>query len=200
MLRLHLTPRNGMGFLRHAHPRSHRQEGLRVPKADAPSMCAPNTGAGGADPVELEFFLRGRGYLHTVKDKNKVEQNASNADAKPEVREWSRFWWHAESDGSIPCPKANDECDNGLLELRSILGKKFITELVHKAEELLQAYKLQDAVETLDTKHDTHLDVKAILIGVRDRAMSKPCSYNQSSARPTCRHHIRQMWKARGHT
>ncbi|TKY63213.1 Lysine-specific demethylase JMJ25 [Spatholobus suberectus] len=105
---------------------------------------------GGADPIEWEFVLQGRGYLHAQKEKEKVKQNAANADAKPEVCEWSRSGWHAESNGSIPCPKVNDECNHGFLELRTILGKHFITELVHKANKLAQAYKLQDVVKTLD--------------------------------------------------
>ncbi|KAK7280613.1 hypothetical protein RJT34_25678 [Clitoria ternatea] len=101
---------------------------------------------GGADPIEFEFVNRGCGYLHAEKEERGTGPNASNADVKPEVREWSRSGWHAESNGSIPCPKVNDGCDHGFLELRSILGQHFITELVHKAKELAQAYTLQDEV------------------------------------------------------
>ncbi|XP_027364241.1 lysine-specific demethylase JMJ25-like [Abrus precatorius] len=105
---------------------------------------------GGADPIELEFVWRGREYLHGEKENKNQKQIASNAGAKPGVREWSRSGWHAESNGSIPCPKANDECDHGFLELRSILGQDYIAELVCKAEELVQAYKLQEAVQSSD--------------------------------------------------
>ncbi|CAJ1971225.1 unnamed protein product [Sphenostylis stenocarpa] len=108
---------------------------------------------GGADPIEWEFFFKGHGYLHAQEEKAqeeriKVEQNASNVDAKPEVREWSRSRWHAENNGSIACPKVNDECNHGFLELRTILGQSFITNMVHSANKLAHAYKLQDAVKT----------------------------------------------------
>ncbi|CAJ1782225.1 unnamed protein product [Sphenostylis stenocarpa] len=108
---------------------------------------------GGADPIEWEFVFKGHGYLHAQEEKAqeeriKVEQNASNVDAKPEVREWSRSRWHAENNGSIACPKVNDECNHGFLELRTILGQSFITNMVHSANKLARAYKLQDAVKT----------------------------------------------------
>nr|KYP33131.1 Lysine-specific demethylase 3B [Cajanus cajan] len=105
---------------------------------------------GGADPFALQFVWK--------------DQNTPNVNAKPVVREWSRSGWHAESDGSIPCPKANSECNHGSLELRSILGQHFISELVGKANELAQAYKLQDVVKTPDNmcsclSHDENADV-----------------------------------------
>ena len=107
---------------------------------------------GGSDPVELEFVNRGLLYLHGgEEDKRKVKWNASHADAKPEIREFSRSGWHAKSDGSIPCPKVNDECCNSFLELRSVLGQNFISELVNKAEELAEAHKLDNAVEIPDS-------------------------------------------------
>ncbi|XP_057428134.1 lysine-specific demethylase JMJ29-like [Lotus japonicus] len=113
---------------------------------------------GGADPVQLEFVFRGRGYLHGKKEDKEVTQNISLTDAV----QWSRSEWHAHSDGSIPCPKANHESNHGFLELRSIcsrpgLSKKkkcshpySISELVCKAEELAKAYKVQDDGDTLD--------------------------------------------------
>ena len=115
---------------------------------------------GGADPIELEFVNRGIHYLHGEEDK--LQQNAphgnakpeireSHADANPEIREWSRSGWHAENDGSIPCPKVNDECCGSFLELRSVLGPNFISELVYKAEELAKEYKLHDSVEIPDS-------------------------------------------------
>ncbi|KAG4395890.1 hypothetical protein GLYMA_19G068800v4 [Glycine max] len=110
---------------------------------------------GGADPIEWEFVFQGHDYMHAQKEKalkerKMVKQNASNADAKPEVREWSRCGWHAESNGNIPCPKVNGECNHGFLELRTILGKHFITKIVHKANKLAQAFTLQDVVKNPD--------------------------------------------------
>ncbi|KAK8470680.1 hypothetical protein PHAVU_003G031500 [Phaseolus vulgaris] len=106
---------------------------------------------GGAEPIELEFVWQGRGYLHAEKAIEKVEQIESNAGAKPEVHEWSRSGWHSHSNGSIPCPKVNDKCNHGFLELRSILGQHFISELVCKGKELLQAYKIQNVFKPSDS-------------------------------------------------
>ncbi|KAK7387255.1 hypothetical protein VNO78_27900 [Psophocarpus tetragonolobus] len=105
---------------------------------------------GGADPIEWEFVFQGRGYLHAQKETKKVKQNASAFDAKPEIREWSRSGWHAESNGSIACPKGNDECNHGFLELRTILGKHFVSMIVHKANRLASAYNLQGVYKNPD--------------------------------------------------
>ncbi|XP_020960672.1 uncharacterized protein LOC107605295 isoform X3 [Arachis ipaensis] len=112
---------------------------------------------GGADPDELGFvnwginYLHGCEYISGVKSNSAHEdakpdskKNLAHSDAKPDVRGWSRSGWHAKSDGSIPCPK--NKCRNRFLELRSVLGPNFISELVHKAEEA-EAHKLHNAVE-----------------------------------------------------
>ncbi|WVZ00472.1 hypothetical protein V8G54_026541 [Vigna mungo] len=72
----------------------------------------------------------------------RVNQTESNDFAEPVVREWSRFGWHGESNGRIPCPKVSDECNHGFLELRSVLGQNFITDLLCKANELAQRHEL----------------------------------------------------------
>ncbi|PNY02636.1 lysine-specific demethylase 3B, partial [Trifolium pratense] len=56
------------------------------------------------------------------------------------------------NDGSIPCPKANNDCDHGFLQLRSILGPNCISELLCKANELEETLNLQDAQENLDSR------------------------------------------------
>ncbi|XP_027935820.1 lysine-specific demethylase JMJ25-like isoform X2 [Vigna unguiculata] len=94
---------------------------------------------GGADPIMLEFSFRGREYLHGGEET--VNQTELNDAAKPLIREWSRAGWHAESNGSIPCPKASDKCCHGFLELRSVLGQHFITDLLCKANGLAQTFK-----------------------------------------------------------
>ncbi|CAJ1977653.1 unnamed protein product [Sphenostylis stenocarpa] len=98
---------------------------------------------GGADPIMLEFVWRGRGYLHGEQENKMEKQIEANDVFKPVVREWSRSGWHAECNGSIPCPKVNDECNHGFLELRSVFGQHFITDLVCKANELAQTFKLE---------------------------------------------------------
>jgi len=97
---------------------------------------------GGADPVVLEFSWQGLGYLHGEEVNKRVNRTEPNDVAKPVVREWSRSGWHAESNGSIPCPKVSDECNHDFLELRSVLGQHFITDLLCKANELAQTYEL----------------------------------------------------------
>ncbi|XP_047152289.1 lysine-specific demethylase JMJ25-like [Vigna umbellata] len=72
----------------------------------------------------------------------RVNETESNDVAEPVVREWSRFGWHAESNGRIPCPKVSDECNHGFLELRTMLGQNFITDLLCKANELAQRHEL----------------------------------------------------------
>jgi len=99
----------------------------------------------------LDFIWKGRGYLHGGKEIETENQNASNAGAKAEVHEWSRSGWHSQSNGSIPCPKVNNECNHGFLELRSILGQHFISELVCKGKELVQAYKIQNVFKPPDS-------------------------------------------------
>ncbi|PNY10778.1 lysine-specific demethylase 3B, partial [Trifolium pratense] len=103
---------------------------------------------GGADQIELEYIFRGHNYRHG--GTAEVKRNASQAEDESTTREWSRSGWHANGDGSIPCPKTNNECDHGFLELRRILPPNCISELVCKAEELAETFKLQDAKETLD--------------------------------------------------
>jgi lysine-specific demethylase 3 len=81
-----------------------------------------------------------------------MKEKITRVAAQPEIREWSRSGWHAYSDGSILCPKANNDCDHGVLELRSILGPNFISDLVCKAKELEETLNLQDAEEALDSR------------------------------------------------
>ncbi|KEH42474.1 putative transcription factor C2H2 family [Medicago truncatula] len=108
---------------------------------------------GGADPIKFEFIYRGLDYLHGGNDnEERVNESEPRAAAQPEIREWSRSGWLADSDGSIPCPKADDDCDHGFLELRSILPQNCISELVCKAKEHEETIKLQDAEETSDSR------------------------------------------------
>ncbi|XP_045821538.1 lysine-specific demethylase JMJ25-like [Trifolium pratense] len=119
---------------------------------------------GGADPVEFEFICRGRDYLHGGKEK--IEKNEPRDAVQPKIREWSRSEWHAYSDGSIPCPKVNNDCDHGFLELRSMFGPNHISELLCKAKELEVTLNLQDIEVTLDGRcsclkpEDTHSNVR----------------------------------------
>ncbi|WJX79268.1 hypothetical protein P8452_62403 [Trifolium repens] len=103
---------------------------------------------GGADPFDFKFIFRGKDYLHGGKAKTTTIEKESD----DEIREWSKSRWHADSDGNIPCPKANNECDHGYLELRSIFQPNCISELVCKAKELAITIKLQETEEPLDNR------------------------------------------------
>ncbi|KAI5401755.1 lysine-specific demethylase JMJ26 [Lathyrus oleraceus] len=108
---------------------------------------------GGDDPIEFEFIFRGRDYLHGEKEESQERIKVPRSAAQPEIREWSKSGWHTDTDGSIPCPKTNNDCDHGFLELRSILQPNCISELVCKAKKLVEeAMELQDAEETLDNR------------------------------------------------
>ncbi|XP_058772086.1 lysine-specific demethylase JMJ25-like [Vicia villosa] len=107
---------------------------------------------GGADPIEFNFIFRGRNYLHGGNDDRIVKEKKPRDAAEPEIREWSRSRWHANADGSIPCPKADNECDHGFLELRRILPPNCISELVCKAEKLTETFELHVAKDTLDNR------------------------------------------------
>ncbi|XP_027189817.1 lysine-specific demethylase JMJ26-like isoform X3 [Cicer arietinum] len=105
---------------------------------------------GGADPIEFQFINQGQDYLHGEIAKRTARNSEYHAAVQPEICEWSKSGWHADCDGNIPCPKANNECGHGFLELRSILPPNCISELVCKARELAETIKLQDAEATLD--------------------------------------------------
>ncbi|XP_058774973.1 lysine-specific demethylase JMJ29-like [Vicia villosa] len=108
---------------------------------------------GGDDPIEFEFIFRGREYLHGGDEKKQDREKNPRSAVQPEICEWSKSGWHADTDGSIPCPKTNSDCDHGFLELRSILQPNCISELVSKAKELVEeAMELQDAEENLDDR------------------------------------------------
>ncbi|MCH80932.1 lysine-specific demethylase 3B, partial [Trifolium medium] len=103
---------------------------------------------GGADPYDFKFISRGKDYLHGGKAEEITREKVSH----DEIREWSKSRWHADSDGNIPCPKANNGCDHGYLELRIILEPNYISELVCKAKKLAETIKLQEAEEPLDNR------------------------------------------------
>ncbi|KEH17360.1 transcription factor jumonji (jmjC) domain protein [Medicago truncatula] len=106
---------------------------------------------GGADPVEFEVINQGQDYLHGGNEEITITlEIESHAATKPEIQEWSKSGWHAGSDGSIRCPKPNNECDHGLLELRRMFPPNCISEVVCKAEQLKQTVELEDKEETLD--------------------------------------------------
>jgi lysine-specific demethylase 3 len=71
-----------------------------------------------------------------------VEGNASQDTDESTTYEWSRFGWHANGDCSIPCLKTNYECDSGFLELRRILPPNCISEIVCKAKEVVETFRM----------------------------------------------------------
>ncbi|CAI8601741.1 unnamed protein product [Vicia faba] len=117
---------------------------------------------GGADPIEFDFIFRGLNYLHGGNEDRIVREKKPCDAAEPEKREWSRSRWHANGDGSIPCPKADSECDHGFLELRRILPPNCISEIVCKAEKLAEKTELHVAKEALDNRCSCWKSVRSV--------------------------------------
>jgi lysine-specific demethylase 3 len=88
---------------------------------------------------------------------------------------------YADSEGNIPCPKANNKCDHGYLELRSIFQPNRISELVRKAKELAETIKLQEEEEPFDNRCSclkSVRDTEDIHINTREAAFCEDSSRN----------------------
>ncbi|WJX72605.1 hypothetical protein P8452_56465 [Trifolium repens] len=132
---------------------------------------------GGADPFDFEFISRGRNYLHGEDPKEIIREKVSH----DEIREWSKSRLYADSEGNIPCPKANNECDHGYLELRSIFQPNRISELVCEAKELAETIKLQEEEEPFDNRCSCLKSVRNtedIHINTREAAFCEDSSRN----------------------
>ncbi|EXB70657.1 hypothetical protein L484_023843 [Morus notabilis] len=91
----------------------------------------------------MPFINRGLGYLHGGESKEEAPSGSSCNDSVIPFSEWK-----ATKDGSIPCPsKFLEGCCGVLLELRSLFPENFVLELVKKAKELADSYKLIDTSE-----------------------------------------------------
>ncbi|KAI3430167.1 JmjC domain-containing protein [Psidium guajava] len=100
---------------------------------------------GGEEEVVAEYTNYGFDYLHGGKPRcqrleGKVEVNVNDvATSDDNVKLASK--WKAKDDGIIPCPpEIMGGCGNGLLELRCIFLDNPLSDLVEKAEELVQGY------------------------------------------------------------
>ncbi|PON68253.1 Zinc finger, RING-type domain containing protein [Parasponia andersonii] len=99
---------------------------------------------GGGEDVVLQFINRGLKYLHGGEPQVKPSSDTASKDRVRPITEWK-----ASEDGGIPCPpKDMQGCGDCLLELRCILSKDFVAELVMKGEEIIEAYNLVDMSET----------------------------------------------------
>ncbi|XP_056167765.1 lysine-specific demethylase JMJ25-like [Syzygium oleosum] len=100
---------------------------------------------GGEEEVVTEYINYGFGYLHGGKPRRqsleeKVEVNVNDV-ATSDDNAKSASEWKANDDGSIPCPpEIIGGCGKGLLELRCIFLDNLLSDLVEKAEELVQGY------------------------------------------------------------
>lgn len=99
---------------------------------------------GGEKEVVTEYINYGFGYLHGGKPRcqsleEKVEVNVNVATSDDNAKSASE--WKAKDDGTIPCPpEIMCGCGNGLLELRCIFLENPLSDLVEKAEKLVQGY------------------------------------------------------------
>ncbi|EXB85447.1 Lysine-specific demethylase 3A [Morus notabilis] len=114
---------------------------------------------GGGEDVIMPFINQGFQYLHGGESKEKapsknkrrkkVDQEEARSTSSCNVSVIPISEWKANEDGSIPCPpKDLQGCSGVLLELRSLFPENFVSELVKKAEELADVYKLIDTSET----------------------------------------------------
>lgn len=99
-----------------------------------------------------EYINYGFGYLHGGKPRRqsleeKVEVNVNDV-ATSDDNARSASEWKANNDGSIPCPpEIMGGCGKGLLELRCIFLDNPLSDLVEKAEELVQGYDYSEIQE-----------------------------------------------------
>ncbi|XP_068306087.1 lysine-specific demethylase JMJ29-like [Pyrus communis] len=99
---------------------------------------------GGGEEVIMEYVSRGLDYLHGGEGKVKLP-----LEACPKSSVGSTFEWKPNDNGSIPCPpKDMGGCGDGILELRCVFPENHLMELVKKAEEIDETYKLMNASET----------------------------------------------------
>ncbi|XP_062029568.1 lysine-specific demethylase JMJ25-like [Rosa rugosa] len=104
----------------------------------------------GGEEVTLEYVSRGLPYLHGGEEDNKKRKGKRNrnvveppSETSPKSSGKRTFEWKSYEDGSILCPPEDmGGCGSGNLELRCMFSKNYIKELVKKAEEIDEAYKL----------------------------------------------------------
>lgn len=97
----------------------------------------------------MEYVSRGLLYLHGGKaedyKKGKGKRNTVEppCETSPKISRRPIYEWKPDEDGSILCPPEDmGGCGGGNLELRCMFSKNFVKELVKKAEEIDEAYKL----------------------------------------------------------
>ncbi|XP_022892245.1 lysine-specific demethylase JMJ25-like isoform X1 [Olea europaea var. sylvestris] len=114
---------------------------------------------GGDEEVILQFVDYGYDYLHGGKKKThripkrgcsakKVDSSTKNRTSNfhPELKCPSE--WNSKENGVIPCPPEDKGgCGQGVLGLKRLLPPNWIAELVVKAEEIINKYRVGDVPE-----------------------------------------------------
>lgn len=101
------------------------------------------------EELTMEYVSRGLLYLHGGKaedyKKGKGKRNTVEppSETSPKISRRPIYEWKPDEDGRILCPPEDmGGCGCGNLELRCMFSKNFVKELVKKAEEIDEAYKL----------------------------------------------------------
>lgn len=105
---------------------------------------------GGIDEIVMQYFDRGKAYLHGGKPHmpsvQKGESNfcvsSSSKDPGSTICEWK-----VKENGDIPCaPKEMGGCGHGRLDLKCMFSETWVSELKEKAEGLVKTHKLTDVL------------------------------------------------------
>ncbi|KAL1804138.1 hypothetical protein ACET3Z_032785 [Daucus carota] len=95
---------------------------------------------GGKEKVIMQFTDPGKDYLHGKKPHPLQSLPAKNSGRGHQK---SADEWKSHENGNIPCPpKEMGGCDQGILELRFILGDNYVQNLCKEAENLAKTHKL----------------------------------------------------------
>ncbi|CAI9108893.1 OLC1v1008595C1 [Oldenlandia corymbosa var. corymbosa] len=111
-----------------------------------------------------EFKDPGVDYLHGIekpksssgrprnatRSRSKADANSNCIEVVDSLEDHVKldYEWKLNEDGTIPCPPLElGGCGKGALELRSVLGENYVSELFERAEGLAKKHKVADAIE-----------------------------------------------------
>ena len=105
---------------------------------------------GGVNEIVMQYFDRGKAYLHGVEPDIPLVQGDSNFCVSSSTKDPERTTiheWKVKENGDIPCaPKEMGGCEHGRLDLKCMFSETWVSELKEKAEELFNTYKLTDVL------------------------------------------------------
>lgn len=100
-----------------------------------------------ASEVRMHHVDNGPGYLccRTTLARNGTCAKTFEVQIRDQTKEATASKWKPKENGAIPCPLAYiGGCDKGTLNLRCIIFDDWISQLLLKAQEILQKYKMKE--------------------------------------------------------